>query len=250
MGWASSPPSSAVSGRPDRVRRREPAPGDSPSDLPDRQPGEPPLRFPGYDVLDQQSHWDARTRQVVLARLAPSRTASFFSPGEEPVCRALLDRLLANDDPETKVPVFELVDQRLAEGSTDGWRYDDMPPDAEAWRRSLAELIERGFADRSPEEQVDALDGIRDEKSFAGMPASRVFDLWLRYACTAYYSHPWAWSEIGFGGPAYPRGYRNIGVGRREPWEVAEAGSEDPMPWIQRVEAARRRQRSGTGRPR
>ena len=54
-------------------------------------------------------------------------------------------------------------------------------------------------------------------------PADRVFALWMRYACDAFYSHPWAWNEIGFGGPAYPRGYKNLGIDRREPWEVPSA---------------------------
>ena len=31
---------------------------------------------------------------------------------------------------------------------------------------------------------------------------------------TAYYSHPWAWDEIGFGGPAYPRAYMRLEAGR------------------------------------
>ncbi|MDQ3430688.1 MAG: gluconate 2-dehydrogenase subunit 3 family protein, partial [Actinomycetota bacterium] len=53
--------------------------------------------------------------------------------------------------------------------------------------------------------------------------------LWLRYACTAFYAHPWSWNEIGFGGPAYPRGYKNLGVNRREPWEVADADGGDPL---------------------
>jgi hypothetical protein len=32
------------------------------------------------------------------------------------------------------VPVLQLVDQRLALDMTDGWYYEDMPEDAEAWR--------------------------------------------------------------------------------------------------------------------
>ena len=72
------------------------------------------------------------------------------------------------------------------------------------------------------------------------MPASRVFSLWLRYACSAFYSHPWAFNEIGYGGPAYPRGYKNLGLDRRENWEVAERDAQDPVPWAERSEAARR----------
>jgi hypothetical protein len=57
-----------------------------------------------------------------------------------------------------------------------------------------------------------------------------VWSLWTRYACTALYAHPHAWSEIGFPGPAYPRGYKNAGVGRREPFEVADTRpAEDPV---------------------
>jgi hypothetical protein len=63
----------------------------------------------------------------------------------------------------------------------------------------------------------------------------------MRYACTAFYSHPWAWNEIGFGGPAYPRGYKNLGLDRREPWEVSERDAADPVPWAERAEASLRR---------
>jgi hypothetical protein len=38
----------------------------------------------------------------------------------------------------------------------------------------------------------------------------------------SYYAHPTAWNEIGFGGPASPRGYVRMGFGRCDPWEAAE----------------------------
>ena len=41
---------------------------------------------------------------------------------------------------------------------------------------------------------------------------------------TAFYSHPWAWNEIGFPGPAYPRGYLNLGINAREHWERPDGG--------------------------
>ncbi|MCA1682996.1 MAG: gluconate 2-dehydrogenase subunit 3 family protein [Actinobacteria bacterium] len=96
-------------------------------------------RFPGYDVVAQARAWDPVTAGVVLARLAPRAPLRFFDVAEEAVCRPLLDRLLAQDG-EPRVPVFEAIDARLAEDETDGWRYDDMPPDGDAWRASLAAL--------------------------------------------------------------------------------------------------------------
>jgi hypothetical protein len=69
----------------------------------------------------------------------------------------------------------------------------------------------------------------RGDAGWHGLNASRVWSLWTRYACTAFYSHPWAWNEIGFSGPAFPRGYKNAGLDSREPFEVRDRKPrEDP----------------------
>lgn len=190
-------------------------------------------------MLDQRRHWDSATREIVLERTAPPPARAFFTSEEEAVCRKLMDRLLARE-PGSPIPVVEMIDKRLAAGSTDGWRYDDMPPDAEAWRRSLAELGRTSFPRVAEDAQNEFLESIRTSNRFAAMPAPRLWGLWMRYACAAFYSHPSAWSEIGFGGPAYPRGYKNMGLGRREPWEIEEVDARDPIPWAKRIEAARR----------
>ena len=44
-----------------------------------------------------------------------------------------------------------------------------------------------------------------------------------RHRRCAYYAHPTAWNEMGFGGPASPRGYVRMDKNRRDPWEAAEA---------------------------
>lgn len=204
--------------------------------------GRPSKRFPGYDVLDQRGHWDGRTRDVVMRRLEIGNQRRFFTSDEEPACRALLDVLLALAEGE--VPVFEMIDARLAAGTIDGWHYEDMPPDAEAWRRSLAELNRRSFTTMDREHRSRLLDHIQAKDEFAGMPGARLWGLWMRYACTAFYSHPYAWNEIGFGGPAYPRGYKNLGLDRREPWEVAEVGGGDPLQGARRIEEAHRTERA------
>ena len=38
--------------------------------------------------------------------------------------------------------MLPLIDRRLAIGETDGWHYDDMPEDGQAWRDTLALLDE------------------------------------------------------------------------------------------------------------
>src|SRR3954453_4058907 len=96
-------------------------------------------RFPGFDVLDQVETWDDVTAGTVLSRLAPPNDLSFFTIAERAVADPLLDLLLAQDA-EPRIPVLALIDTRLAIGETDGWHYDDLPQDGQAWRDSLAFL--------------------------------------------------------------------------------------------------------------
>jgi hypothetical protein len=202
-----------------------------------RTPGSRPSRFPGFDVLDEVDRWDAVTAGVVLARLTPSPELSFFTGVEQAAAEALCDQLLAQHD-EPRVPVAALIDVRLATGETDGWHYADMPEDAEAWRQTLAFLDDdatrqygTAFGELTSDQQAGIVQAIQDlgTQRWHDLPANQVWSLWTRYACTAFYSHPWAWNEMGFPGPAYPRGYKNMGLDKREPFEVVDAVNADPI---------------------
>lgn len=204
-------------------------------------------RFPGFDVLREVDRWDDVTAGVVLARLDPQPDFCFFTPAEQATAEALFDRLLAQDE-EPKVPVLLLVDRRLALGQTDGWHYASLPEDGEAWRLSLAALDDDAceahgehFHRLRPELQGALIQAVHDADDWHGWPASPVWSLWTRYASTAFYAHPWAWNEIGFGGPAYPRGYKALGVDKREGWEVADHHSVDPVTFSERIERAHKR---------
>ncbi|MGO4592596.1 gluconate 2-dehydrogenase subunit 3 family protein [Leifsonia sp. 2TAF2] len=195
------------------------------------QPGtEVPARFPGFRVLDQANHWDDATRSVVLARVGRPADIRFFDVAEQAAATALFDELL-DQEGDGRVPITVMVDARLAESQTDGWHYDSMPTDGDAWHITLAALDDEAravhgcsFAECGRDERRELLEGIRSgDGDWHGLHRGQVWSLWTRYACTAFYSHPDAWDEIGFVGPAYPRGYKNLGVGKREPFEVADA---------------------------
>jgi hypothetical protein len=94
--------------------------------------------------------------------------------------------------------------------------------------------------------QRDLVETVRlTDGDWRGLPAQHLFKLWLRYACASFYAHPWAWNEIGFGGPAYPRGYKHLALNNREPWEAAERDALDPVPWLDRAEGAKKRHAEG-----
>jgi hypothetical protein len=185
-------------------------------------------------VLAGADRWDEVTAGVVVSRLDPPTDYSFFTPTEQAAAGALFDVLLDQRN-EPRIPVLKLVDQRMPLDQTDGWRCEDMPEDQIAWRMTLAALDAdaqlRGgvaFHQLADTDQTAIVGEVQQAGRWHAWAGGHVWSLWTRYACAAFYSHPWAWNEIGFGGPAYLRGYKALGVGKRESWEVADASGRDP----------------------
>ena len=63
-------------------------------------PGSAEHRFPGYDVMRQQTAWDEVTRSVVTARLGSTDPPLFFTAEEEPIAA----RCWTGSWPKTKTP--------------------------------------------------------------------------------------------------------------------------------------------------
>jgi hypothetical protein len=195
-------------------------------------------RYPGYDVLKKRNSpsWNDQTRNVIDARLAidPERHR-FFSDAEWPILRALCDRIVPQPRERAKpAPLAAMIDEKLFLNRGDGYRDSRLPPMRDAWRRGLAALeaeavrIGRSFSNLTTQEQDAILtriqQGAAHEAAWAGMPPALFFTKRVLHdIVSAYYAHPHAWSEIGFGGPASPRGYVRMNFDRRDPWEAAEA---------------------------
>ncbi|RKR38650.1 gluconate 2-dehydrogenase subunit 3 family protein [Paraburkholderia sp. BL17N1] len=197
--------------------------------------------YPGYDVLDKRStpSWDEPTRAVIDERLATPQEPRFFNPVEWLAVNALCACIMPQANAEPVVPLAALLDARLHANSGDGYRDARLPPQRDAWRTGLAALDaesrgrhELPFASIERNAQVALLERMqRGELSGAawrGMPAKLFFaERVLHDICGLYYAHPHAWSEIGFGGPANPRGYVRMYFNRRDPWEAVEAHPGD-----------------------
>jgi len=186
-------------------------------------------RYPGFDVLEQADHWDEATRKVVLDRVHNVPPIRFFDADEIPVLRTFCDTVLAQDC-EPRVPVLEMIDAKLHAGQHDGFRYAGMPPDGEVFK-----LVARGLGDefvRAPREQrVATLTAMsKGELDWDFLDPGKAWKVCMRIALGVFYSHPWAWNEIGFPGPAYPRGYSRLGIGLSETWEADPAPQRDHDP--------------------
>jgi hypothetical protein len=186
-------------------------------------------RFPDFDVMAHARHWDPVTREALRRRVEEVPPCRFFDAREQQTLGAFLDVVLAQDA-EPRVPVLAMVDAKLHAGRLDGFRYEDMPPDDETWRRVARHLD--GFADEPPERRRELVAAFAaGDLDWDDLHVARAWSVVMRAALAAFYSHPWAFNEIGFRGPAYPRGYmrRNMGPTGVEPDEPREAFDRDPV---------------------
>jgi Gluconate 2-dehydrogenase subunit 3 len=230
-------------------KQRGGGPPADPAGLPRQRRGITPQmhgRFPDYDVLAQADDWDAVTRRLVVDRVESVPQIRFFTPAEAACLGRFLDVVLAQDS-EPRIPALAMVDQKLHDGSLDGFRYSDMPDDRDTWR-----LVARGLDERAHDLGAasyaaagddmchaiaeDLSRGVLSGGAWDQLDVPRAWSVVMRGALGAFYSHPWAWNEIGFGGPAYPRGYmrKHIGDAGREPYESPPAFGLDPVRDVRR----------------
>jgi hypothetical protein len=193
--------------------------------------------------------WNEATRRVIDQRLSMPREPRFFTEEEWQTVNAICDRVVPQPKERPPIPVAAMIDDKLTRNLTDGYRDYRLPHMQEAWRRGLAALDAEAqtrhggrFHVISTAEQ-DALlakmqRGELHDPAWGGMPCKLFFsERMLHDIVAAYYAHPTSWNEIGFGGPASPRGYVRMGFDRRDSWDAVEAKPD-------REEEARRINRS------
>jgi hypothetical protein len=191
--------------------------------------------YPTYNVLDK---WDTpsfndQTRQVIAHRLDGVPPRRFFDEAEWATLVALCERVVPQPERKKSVPIAPWIDAALHDKRGSGTRYEDMPEDHKAWKQALAALDAEArerhgaiFATLAADEQdaiLKAVDAgeVRAEGAWSGLPPQRFFrHLALKEIVKIYYVHPAAMSEIGYGGPASPRGYVRLGADAIDPWEA------------------------------
>jgi len=182
------------------------------------------------------------TRAVLEERLrlfaeiaATSPIPQFFTGDEFATLTTVCTRLLgiAQDGTVSALEVAVGVDNRLAEGKTNGWRYDSLPADGDAYRLALnwLDAAARGrfgvemFAGATAAQQEMLLCVLREgtviSESDPGLPptAAKLFEEILAEVVEIYYSHPLAQEEIGFTGMADGHGWKHIALNDLEAWE-------------------------------
>ena len=181
--------------------------------------------------------WNEQTRRVIDERLAINPDEhGFLADAEWATLKAVCARIVPQPPERVRpAPIAAMIDRKLGANSSDGYRDARLPPLREAWCRALRALDAearalRGcpFSEMSGADQEALLGAVQTgaahDPSWGNMPPQLFFAKRLLHdVLSAYYADPHAWNEIGFGGPASPRGYVRMNYDRHDPWEASEA---------------------------
>jgi hypothetical protein len=189
-----------------------------------------------FQELLPTSHVSEATRAALTQRLVETSQAAtyapqFFAPETYQLLVAVAARLFPQPERPVSIPLAPAVDQRLAAGRSDGWRYDALPPDREAYRLGLGgieqiahELFKADFEQLDAAKQdkvIEALaSGNPPGEVWQTLNANRFFEEMLAELTAVYYAHPWAQDEIGYTGYADLPGWTKIGLNEKEAREM------------------------------
>lgn len=188
---------------------------------------------PAFARLIASDRVSARTRRVMLARLdGPGDAPRVLTPDQHALLTALLARVVPQRG--TGLDLAGRIDVELGAEHGDGWRFAELPPDAEAWRQGL-DTIGAAFPDFAaldPAAQDDAIDRIADGdvgSDADGLLTGAQLILWFQdvqaEAVRVWLSHPAAQAWIRYDGFADggdgPRkqGFSTTHQGEWEPWQ-------------------------------
>ncbi len=138
-------------------------------------------------ALLASEHVSEPTREALTGRMEQRFGRRFFSAEELTLLRAVAVRLVPHDPAVLDLALA--VDDRLASGGGDGWRYADAPPDGEAYGELLAALP-MNFAQLEEARQDQLLTELQRAQPHP-------FEDLLAELTENYYSHPLV--QVGFG---------------------------------------------------
>jgi len=194
--------------------------------------------YPNFDVMREKDHWDPHTREIVTKRLDTEtfRKYVYFTDHEADTLFRLCAILLDDDRSPVISYVVHHFDSVLKSGIGESQRKVGVPKQSDLIRRGLA-WIDQACEERYSQKFVSLEEAVQKQaiqQALSGrfspspkpeqIPVKDWMDKMMSGAVAAYYSHPLIWSEIGYAGPAYPRGYVRSELGLTDPWEARRDG--------------------------
>ncbi len=162
----------------------------------------------------------------------------FFDAADFARLDAVCRRLIIQESGDEFVDCAAFIDRSLSRNESNGWRYDELPNDAETFRRGLFGIDETAKIEFDAEFQTlndarkdEILTVIQNEtaggETWKTLSAKLFFEELLAKTVEVYYAHPFAQERIGYVGMADAPGWTLIKLNELEPREPRVLGAED-----------------------
>lgn len=187
--------------------------------------------YSDYDVLALQDEWDACTKEIVLKRLGPFKKCQTLSTGEQQMLKIISEHLVNDGREEITEWIISHIDEQVTSKLGEAQRKPESPPKKQLIIDGLkaidqwsSQIHAHKFLKLDKQAQFELLSSLQkgllaENGAWSQSWQKDLFKQLVSLVVEAYFSHPWVWSEIGYGGPAYPRGYVRVELGLTDPWE-------------------------------
>lgn len=189
--------------------------------------------YPSFNVMDEREAWDDHTRSIVDSRLdILKNTYQFLTLDEAKLLELLSSLLMEEDRKDIILYTIQHMDDTLHASIGESQRKHGVPEAKILIRDGLQKLEEcaqsvrsTSFSQLTASAQMKVLEQVSSgtalpDTVWATAHQKAFFQKILNFTIEAYCSHPTVWSEIGYAGPAYPRGYVRADIGHLDPWEA------------------------------
>jgi hypothetical protein len=188
--------------------------------------------YPSFRVMDEKDAWDDHTQSIVDARLSSPPRYEYLNEQEVDMLSAICPLLVDDASPDVLSFILGHIDQTLHSSPGESQRKVGVPAGKDLIRQGLQALDKSAassysgsFVKLNSEAQKQLLQKLSGNKAepasaWTSVPQQPLFQKLLNLTIESYCSHPKVWSEIGYAGPAYPRGYVRAQLGQLDPWEA------------------------------
>lgn len=206
------------------------------------RPRTAPALPPAYEALLRSDRVSAHLREALLKRAEPDDPAAprSLDPHQFAILSAALDSVVPQA-PEAFIDLAARLDAMMANATGNGWRYEALPGDPDAYRAGLETLGDlaqdrfgQGFAELAREERdailTDVEAGQAGFEDREGRFTAAQMVLWFEElrsdAVRHYVAHPATMARLGYSGIANGArggagftGFEKVGIGEREAFE-------------------------------
>lgn len=186
--------------------------------------------YPTYDVFSEKNEWDENTKEVIQNRVHATE-GNVLTPEMKRTLQAFSKSLFPSHVGEQTLSVSLILDHRLTEKKLKSYPKNSHLSKEEIILHGLVYAEEECIVyDQNPFYQMNDKERMKKILSWKHQLGEEA--IWKQMSCDLFYStltseilkiiysDPSIWSNIGYGGPAYPRGYYAFGPRQFDSWEA------------------------------